>query len=153
VKAKRILCPIDFSESSAPLIRFVHSIATEDATVFFLHAFKSYEASGSHFSPEQVEQERCIELKQLLEILPPSFNRTTECIVEFGHPAETIIKYACENEIDLIVIATHGRTGLDRLLLGSTAEAVMRQATCPVMAIKTALIQSASAESAANRKT
>jgi nucleotide-binding universal stress UspA family protein len=51
-----------------------------------------------------------------------------------GHPAEEIIKEAKEN--DLIVIGSKGKTGLDRLLLGSVAENVARHASCPVMIVK-----------------
>lgn len=56
---------------------------------------------------------------------------TTE--VRDGHPAEAILEYAKEKEIDLIVMGTHGRRGLNRLLLGSVADEVVHRATVPVM--------------------
>jgi nucleotide-binding universal stress UspA family protein len=56
-----------------------------------------------------------------------------EYLVRDGVPADEILKAARELHCDLIVLATHGRTGLERLLLGSTAEQVIRRATCPVM--------------------
>ena len=56
--------------------------------------------------------------------------------VQSGPPADRIVGYANEHDIDLIVMGTHGRTGLGRLLMGSVAEAVVRQAECPVLALK-----------------
>jgi universal stress protein A len=59
-----------------------------------------------------------------------------EHIVMKGIPYEEIAKFADENQVDLIVLATHGRTGLDRLLFGSTAEQVVRYAPCPVLSVR-----------------
>ena len=52
-----------------------------------------------------------------------------------GDPAEEIVRYATAHDIDLIVLGTHGRTGLSRVLLGSVAERVIRTAPCPVLAV------------------
>ncbi len=56
--------------------------------------------------------------------------------VRYGNPAEEICQYAIRNKIDLVVIGTHGRTGLKRLLLGSVAERVVRAAPCPVLTVR-----------------
>ncbi len=56
--------------------------------------------------------------------------------VAVGAPFVEIVRYATENNIDLIVLGTHGRTGLRHVLLGSVAERVLRQATCPVLTIR-----------------
>ena len=56
--------------------------------------------------------------------------------VRAGHPARVIVEYAKEREADLIVMGTHGRTGLRRMLMGSVAEMVMRRARCPVLTVK-----------------
>jgi nucleotide-binding universal stress UspA family protein len=53
-----------------------------------------------------------------------------------GEAASEIVRVAKERKVDLIVIASHGRTGLGRILFGSTAEAVVRHATCPVLVVK-----------------
>jgi nucleotide-binding universal stress UspA family protein len=53
-----------------------------------------------------------------------------------GNPAEEIIRYAAENRTDLIVMGTHGRSGLERLLMGSVAEKVLRRALCSVLVVK-----------------
>jgi nucleotide-binding universal stress UspA family protein len=58
-----------------------------------------------------------------------------ESAVETGSPHRRIVEYAAEHDIDLIVMATHGRTGLDRYLLGSVTERVVRTADCPVLTV------------------
>jgi universal stress protein A len=59
-----------------------------------------------------------------------------ERIVVKGRPYEKILKFAGENKADLIVIGTHGRKGLDRVIFGSTAEKVVRDAPCPVLSVR-----------------
>ena len=59
-----------------------------------------------------------------------------ECAVEMGHAAETIVDYANHHTIDLIVMATHGRTGLKRLVYGSVAEAVLHRADVPILLVR-----------------
>lgn len=61
-----------------------------------------------------------------------------ETVILSGLPADSIVAYATENKIDLIVMSTHGRTGLSRLLFGSVAESVLRHATCPIMLVRVA---------------
>lgn len=63
---------------------------------------------------------------------------TDQHVVEYGFPAKAIVSYASRDDIDLIVLGTHGRTGLTRLLMGSVAEHVVRNSICTVMAIKPA---------------
>ena len=59
-----------------------------------------------------------------------------EEIIVHGDAAAEITRVAAEREVDLIVISSHGRTGLGRIIFGSTAEAVVRHATCPVLVVK-----------------
>jgi nucleotide-binding universal stress UspA family protein len=66
----------------------------------------------------------------------PDPETTVTSRLEEGIPAEEIVRVAREVEADLIVMGTHGRSGLGRLLLGSVAEQVMRHATCPVLTLK-----------------
>ena len=56
--------------------------------------------------------------------------------MRWGSPVEAIVDYASEKKIELIVIATHGRTGLSHVLLGSVAERIVREAPCPVLTIR-----------------
>lgn len=61
-----------------------------------------------------------------------------DSVVKEGNPAKAIIEAAAENECDLIVLGSHGRTGLDRILMGSVSQQVVVQAKCPVMVVKAA---------------
>jgi nucleotide-binding universal stress UspA family protein len=63
-------------------------------------------------------------------------NIEAECAVEMGHAAETIVDYANRHSIDMIVMATHGRTGLKRLVYGSVAEAVLHRADVPILLVR-----------------
>ena len=66
-----------------------------------------------------------------------------ECAVRFGDPAEEILQEARDSGADLIAMATHGRTGVARLLLGSVAEAVLRQSEIPVVLVRHSLAEAA----------
>ena len=63
-------------------------------------------------------------------------NTNLEQVILHGEPHREIVKYAQENEIDLVVIATHGRTGLAHMLMGSVAERIVRLSPVPVLAVK-----------------
>ena len=71
----------------------------------------------------------------MMEQCLPARVRTENAVVH-GDPAEAILDLARKNQIDLIVLATKGRAGLRRALMGSTAEHIMRRALCPVMSIR-----------------
>jgi nucleotide-binding universal stress UspA family protein len=75
--------------------------------------------------------------RQLAEVKPKDAALAVTRKLLFGEEATEIISFANENHADLIVMGTHGRTGLSRLLMGSVAETVLRQAPCPVLTIKT----------------
>jgi nucleotide-binding universal stress UspA family protein len=145
-KLNKILVPIDFSIPSKD--------AADEAIVFssfyeavleFIHVIEqdihpSFYASGieSIFEIDKGLQRRVIENLQefMADQLPPHIR--TNFLVREGKAHREIVDYAKENEIDLIVIATQGLTGLDYALLGSTTEKVVRWATCPVLTVKRA---------------
>ena len=65
----------------------------------------------------------------------PSTGRDPVRAMRLGRPTDEIVRYASEHEIDLIVMGTHGREGVARMLLGSVAEKVVRRAACPVLTV------------------
>jgi nucleotide-binding universal stress UspA family protein len=83
-----------------------------------------------------VEQRQAVQ-QQLERIKPPEPGAPMEHHVEVGDPAPIILQVAQESQCDLIVMGSHGRTGLNRLLMGSVAEQVARKAPCPVLSVKT----------------
>ena len=75
-------------------------------------------------------------LMRLRDLVPSSFKGVWDVDLAVGRPAEAIIRTAHERQVDLIIMATHGRTGLEHVLLGSVAEKVVRLAPCPVLTVK-----------------
>jgi nucleotide-binding universal stress UspA family protein len=134
VSIERILFVTDFSEPA----RFAQRYAVELADKFGagLHAFHAVSDEVLVPAPDLAAQWLRDELqragKQLATELGPT-RATLE--VRPGNPVQEILRYAGEQNIDLIVIGTHGHTGLSRLLLGSVAEKIVRLATCPVLTV------------------
>lgn len=93
---------------------------------------KNGEAIALTFNTAPRTLQRLLEsIKWDEEIVPALKGVNASWIVDFGSPAERIVKFDDENEFDLIVMRTHGRTVLNRILMGSVTEAVARKAKCP----------------------
>lgn len=130
---QRILYPTDFSTCSDAGIALATSLAKgSDATLLILHveeASPEYEGEA-YYGPPVPEREF---LEHMLRHVKPTDPEVRyQHIYQIGDPAETILRIARERQAGLIVMGTHGRTGLKRLLLGSIAEQVLRRAPCPV---------------------
>ena len=133
---KRILCPIDFSEFNEVTNQYASVLASASgAEIVYLHvSIPDIPYGTTVYVDLEQDEERC--RKQLQTINPTVEGVPAMHVVEFGTPANQIVTYAKENEIDLIVMGTHGRTGFQRALMGSVAEVVVRKAECPVLALK-----------------
>jgi nucleotide-binding universal stress UspA family protein len=107
------------------------------ARLIILHVCPSVVAT-SEIEAAMVPSEADKELlrAELSRLQPRDPNVSVEHILQAGEPVEEILRVARERHCDLIVMGTHGRTGLSRLLMGSVAEAVVRTASCPVVTIK-----------------
>jgi universal stress protein A len=133
---KKILCPIDFSDYNKSANAYASMLAKSmGAEMVYLHVCLPDVPFGSYAYVDP-EQEEKLDLKQLKTIQPTVEGVKVSHVVEYGLPTDRIVEYANANDIDLIVMGTHGRTGLGRLLMGSVAEAVVRKAECPVLALK-----------------
>ena len=138
MNAKNILCPYDYSENSRVALSYASALARESsATVHLLHVTQPVTPTDTGFggyAPAPIDLEA---LQQELEKIKP-LGEELECEreVQIGAAAASIVEYAKEHEIDIIVMGTHGRTGLTRLLMGSVAESVVRGAGCPVITVK-----------------
>lgn len=141
---RRILFPTDFSEYAEHAWSYALTFAQEfGAEVHLLHVVapppRLAEAYAVNFDPEKM-------VKALTEEANTSMDRTVEAAkswglifrreVRVGVDFREIIDYVTKQDIDLIVMATHGRTGLAHALLGSVAEKVVRKSPCPVLTIK-----------------
>ena len=136
-KLKRILVPIDFSKISQKALEYAVPLAKQfEAKITLLHAFEPPPypmvfPMCEEFPIEPLEKELNTLAKKTIE---PQFLK--EVIVRVGTAFEVITNLARDCEADLIVITTHGHTGLKHVFLGSTAERVVRHAPCPVLVVR-----------------
>jgi nucleotide-binding universal stress UspA family protein len=147
IKLKNILCPLDFSENSQEALQFaIHlMLKDDDATLYLVHVVDSrvFDYSGPMYEQEvplmkvELDQSTREQLeKKLLAEVPEEIHNRVETTILFGVPFLEIIMAAKDKNIDLIVIGTHGRTGLAHMIIGSVAEKVVRKAPCPVLSVK-----------------
>jgi nucleotide-binding universal stress UspA family protein len=134
---RTILHPTDFSESSAMALRLACSLARDHgARLVLLHVVPPpvvvFEA-GLVTEPGWDYPELINKLRDLATENPQV---ATEPHVVEGDPATEIVRLAGKVACDMVVMGTHGRTGLRRLLMGSVAESVLRKAPCPVLTVK-----------------
>lgn len=140
---RTILHPTDFSPQSDCAFPLAWSLARDlQAGLLVLHVIEQplIAHAGVMMAPPPPpvsEAERQALLDKLRGIAPPPGSPVpVERLLEQGDPAAAILQIARERQCDLIVLGTHGRTGLPRLLMGSVAEKVLREATCPVLVVK-----------------
>ncbi|MEZ6067761.1 MAG: universal stress protein [Planctomycetaceae bacterium] len=146
IRLERILVPVDFSEFGDCAIRYGCEFARKfSSETHFLHvvedAYPMVPEAGM-LLPSQTDyiQELKASAERGLTKIPD--NKHCEGLssivrhVSVGAPFLEIIRYARQHQIDLIVIGTHGRTGLSHMLMGSVAERIVRKAHCPVLTIR-----------------
>jgi nucleotide-binding universal stress UspA family protein len=144
MEIKKIVFATDFSESSVNALRYAVDLAKQyGARLYFLHVlYDVAKTSGwyvPHVSMDEMYKDMEKSAREELEKLFVDEMRgyeDIERIVLKGTPHEEIVTYAEEQNIDLVVIGTHGRKGIDRMIFGSTAEQVIRNAPCPVLSVR-----------------
>jgi nucleotide-binding universal stress UspA family protein len=138
---KQILCPVDFSESSARAYDTAQSLARHyQAKLFLQHVVDFVLPSYAYYADavyviELFQRTRDGARKQLQDFAKshPRSGVHPECLVDEGRAADSILSFAAAQDVDLIVMGTHGLKGVDRVALGSVAEKVLRKARCPVL--------------------
>lgn len=131
----RILVPLDFSGKSRQALRYAVPLAQKFAARIHLVHVLPEPAKAERPELPQRKQAAIKRLAQMSQQhLPPRLRAENAVLV--GKPAEQVLALAQKNGIDLIVLTTKGETGLKRALVGSTAEAIMRNARCPVMSVR-----------------
>ena len=145
IQLKSILVPSDFSDYSKHALRYGCAFAAEfGAELHLLHVVQDIVGLvpevGMAFPPTgDYRRELRESAEKALEELPGSPWLGELSVVRAtreGAPFVEIIRYAKKHKIDLIVMGTHGRTGLSHILLGSVAERVVRKAPCPVLTVR-----------------
>jgi nucleotide-binding universal stress UspA family protein len=145
LEIRSILAPTDFSHHAEAALRYAAALAERlDATLHLLHVLADVVPVGPDpllipsYPPEYYAESEAQSREALGHVLdaiepkPPA----VETAVRWGEAVDGIVGYAADRHIDLIVVATHGRTGLGHALLGSVAERIVREAPCPVLTIR-----------------
>lgn len=144
ISIRRILFPTDFSEPAKQAGQYAMELAEKfGAELHLLHILPEVtlplpDSATSWTLPDIALKSRLEAAeKQLLQGLNTEWSGESQTVrtATVGVAVNEIVKYAKEHEIDLIVVGTHGHTGLSHLLLGSVAEKVVRLASCPVLTV------------------
>lgn len=141
IKLRRILVPVDFSDSSRKALAYAASLGRQfSAQILLLHVSEILSPPPNILLPsaEQLNDAAVEDAKKRLgewkSDLEPRLTVRTEVLR--GGAAEQIVSHAKATEADLVIMGTHGRKGISHLVMGSTAERVVRHAPCPVMVVR-----------------
>ena len=145
LRIERILCPVDFSESSVSAYDNAQSLAQHyQANLFLQHVVDfSLPSHADYYTPAgcvyEVFRRTCAAAREQLQEFAKSHTRNgvqPECFVQEGAMTDSILSFAEAQVVDLIVMGAQGAKGVDRVILGSVAEKVLRKARCPVLVIR-----------------
>ena len=143
---KKILVPVDFSAHSAEAQLFAVDLARRyEASVDLLHVFQTM----TYALPEGYVTPGAEEVAKIMQHFQVQLDAVKQLAIDAGAPAVTatlqqggvaseILRFAQERDCGLIVMGTHGRTGMKHMLLGSVAEHIVRVAPCPVLTVRVA---------------
>ncbi len=138
-----ILYPVDFTEHHAKVLPLVKEMVEKlGAKLHTLHVVEDLSHYSNFFVPHpsldslegEIKSGAQKKMEQFVNDHFGDFEGVTADVVS-GHPAVEIVKYAQENDIDLIITATHGRKGLEHAIFGSVAENVVRSSPVPVLSV------------------
>jgi nucleotide-binding universal stress UspA family protein len=140
---KKILCPVGFDDQEGVVLDAAKQLAGSVAVIYLLHVVPALPAMGEPDVAKTVKDEKPSEartlkmLKDLAEQRLSGLKCETRTETAFlSDTAKAILTVAREIKPDLIVMSTHGRSGLARLILGSVTDGVIREAPCPVLTIR-----------------
>lgn len=141
---KKILVPVDFSEPSDKAVHYARQFAEQfDAALTLIHVVEPalYPAELGYvpLAPEDLEQGRLDGLRKRLSELAKSVGGAVkvDSLLRLGRSWKEVVDLAKNDGYDLIILATHGYTGVKHALLGSVTEKVVRHAPCPVLVVRT----------------
>lgn len=136
---EKIVVPVDFSENTDKLVAYACYVAEKlGAVIHFVHVVAPYPGDatiGAPFAAEYRDKVYVASKERMSNLVQDNQEHCRGCTgqVVAGEPVEKIVELAKEADSDLIVISTHGAKGLEKILLGSVAERVLKRAHCPVL--------------------
>jgi nucleotide-binding universal stress UspA family protein len=142
-QVQKILFPIDFAANFETLVPWVKTMADKfGATVHVLFVAQDLAHFATFYVPhgniEEFQQQAIGSAKKRMAAAVEEFFKKfpkLETRVELGSPAEKILAFVQKEQVDMIIMGAHGRTGLDRMIFGSVANKVVKSASCPVLTI------------------
>lgn len=141
----RVLCPVDFSESSRHAMLVAGGLAAPRGEITLLHVIENESSyTGGLLDGGGAVDKRATQLVETAaDELRAKFDVSVTTRIEIGNPAHFILRMLEDRAFDLVVVGSHGRTGIRRLFLGSVAERVVRHADCPVFVVRSRASQPA----------
>ena len=134
----KILCPVGFDRNSVAALKFAHELTDPDkSTLYLLHVVSAPTMDPTLLEPNPILSEGIAE-RELERLVQQHLTSSACCriVTRRGDPASVIVTVAEELNVDLIVMPTHGHKGIERMILGSVAERVAREARRPVLTIR-----------------
>lgn len=146
IQVNKILFPCDLTENSSMILPYVLSVSEKyDAQIYLLHVIKDLSEWGGLYALRRHHPSVDVLQKEALEAAERGMNRLCEEQLQScpnfqkrivsGHPAEEILKAVESEAMDMVIMATHGRRGLDHTIMGSVAENVIKGSSVPVLVI------------------
>ena len=143
IQIKRVLLPTDFSEFAQPAADYAREFVERfQAQLHLLHVLETQVTTTQFVMgltiPERIEESAAEATDHLKKIYDDQWSREHSLVYGTAHgpPFVQIVQYARDNQIDLIIMGTHGRTGLPHVFIGSVAERVVQHAPCPVLTVR-----------------
>lgn len=138
LKKNSVVVPIDFSEDSFRAVDIAHEFVEENSNLHLIHVtqpWSEHEIGGTWGEESEEDRIRAIK-KAIQEKLKDTAYKDIHIAIHIGSAPVEIVRYAKEAGAELIVMPSHGRTGIKHFALGSVAERVLRRAHCPVLVLR-----------------
>lgn len=140
IEPKKIMCAIDFSEFTDTILSYGKSLALEfGSTLCLCHIVQKIIMVSSHMPPyidyAGIEDERIRHTREKLEKMATAIKMDCDILISAGHPADEIEAMARQNNVDMIIAATHGGSGVKRFLIGSVTNRLLKTLSCPLLVL------------------
>ncbi len=138
-KIEKIVVPVDFTKSTNKLVEYAFYMAESlQAAIHFIHVVADYPGDAMIGAPfaQEYQDKVFAASKEKMNLLVDNSKKVcpgNDGEVVYGDPVDQIVEFAEKKRADLLIISTHGAKGLEKILLGSVAEHVLKKAHCPVL--------------------
>lgn len=142
IQPKKIICAVDFSDSTSEILAYSVALCKEfQARLFLVNIVDDVNTSvidsGIVIDDKMLQEQHISKAQELLENLAKEVRIEHEIVISHGNPADKIRQLALEEQIDMVITATHGKSGFERLLIGSVTEKLLKILHCPLLIIRT----------------